>query len=124
MVLMEAGAEAEPLLPPRRWRAGRGLWWERGGARSAAEDGECPGRAVPGALERAELSPFPRSWGAPGSGRSGRGRKPPGLPGSSAGLGRPARAAPGSEGAAIAGLRCEPCTAAAALGFLSSLCNF
>ncbi|XP_066043555.1 two pore channel protein 2 isoform X5 [Chamaea fasciata] len=36
---MEAGAEAEPLLPPRRWRAGRGLWRERSGARSAAEDG-------------------------------------------------------------------------------------
>ncbi|KAF4802041.1 Two pore calcium channel protein 2 [Turdus rufiventris] len=36
---MEAGAEAEPLLPPRRWRAGRGLWRERGRARSAAEDG-------------------------------------------------------------------------------------
>lgn len=44
VVPMEAGAEAEPLLPPRRWRAGRGLWRERGGARSAAEDGECPGR--------------------------------------------------------------------------------
>lgn len=72
---MEAGAEAEPLLPPRRWRTGRGLWRERGGARSA-EDGECPGRAVPGAPERAELSPFPQNWGAPGS---RKGRKPPGL---------------------------------------------
>ncbi|XP_063253611.1 two pore channel protein 2 isoform X2 [Prinia subflava] len=42
LVPMEAGAEAEPLLPPRRWRAGRGLWWQRGGARSAAEDGAGP----------------------------------------------------------------------------------
>ncbi|XP_068004497.1 two pore channel protein 2 isoform X2 [Melanerpes formicivorus] len=32
-----AGAEAEPLLPPRSWRAGRRLW--RAGARSVAEDG-------------------------------------------------------------------------------------
>ncbi|XP_074442430.1 two pore channel protein 2 isoform X1 [Larus michahellis] len=32
-----AGAEAEPLLPPRSWRARRVFW--RAGARSAAEDG-------------------------------------------------------------------------------------
>ncbi|XP_072785599.1 two pore channel protein 2 isoform X1 [Taeniopygia guttata] len=36
---MEAGAEVEPLLPPRRWRLGRGLWQERDGAGSAGEDG-------------------------------------------------------------------------------------
>ncbi|XP_065539511.1 two pore channel protein 2 isoform X3 [Lathamus discolor] len=34
---MEAGAEAEPLLPPRSWRARRGFW--RAGASPAAEDG-------------------------------------------------------------------------------------
>ncbi|XP_054683914.1 two pore channel protein 2 isoform X6 [Grus americana] len=35
-----AAAEAEPLLPPRTWRAGRGLWRAGGGgARSATEDG-------------------------------------------------------------------------------------
>ncbi|XP_040465045.1 two pore calcium channel protein 2 [Falco naumanni] len=34
-----AGAEAEPLLPPRSWRAGRGLRRAGGGARSAAEGG-------------------------------------------------------------------------------------
>ncbi|KAM7110090.1 two pore channel protein 2 [Ciconia maguari] len=32
------GAETEPLLPPRGWRTGRGLWRAGGGARSAAED--------------------------------------------------------------------------------------
>ncbi|XP_027764130.1 two pore calcium channel protein 2-like [Empidonax traillii] len=32
---MEAGAEAEPLLPPRRWRAARGLWGAGGAARPA-----------------------------------------------------------------------------------------
>ncbi|XP_075282368.1 two pore channel protein 2 isoform X1 [Opisthocomus hoazin] len=34
-----AGAEAEPLLPPRGWRAGRRLWRAGGGGRSVAEDG-------------------------------------------------------------------------------------
>ncbi|KAK2511822.1 hypothetical protein Q9233_016700 [Columba guinea] len=34
-----AGAEAEPLLPSRSWRTGRGLWRAGGGVRSAAEDG-------------------------------------------------------------------------------------
>ncbi|KAM6074624.1 two pore channel protein 2 isoform 2-T2 [Chlamydotis macqueenii] len=34
-----AGAEAEPLLPPRNWRTRRGLWRGGGGAGSAAEAG-------------------------------------------------------------------------------------
>ncbi|XP_057270340.1 two pore channel protein 2 isoform X2 [Pezoporus wallicus] len=34
---MEAGAEAEPLLPPRTWRVGQRLW--RAGAATAADDG-------------------------------------------------------------------------------------
>lgn len=53
------GSAAVPARPPRTVSARAG------------------GAGVPGALERAELSPFPQSWGAPGSGRSGRGRNPP-----------------------------------------------
>lgn len=88
VVPMEAGAEAEPLLPPRRWRAGRGLWRERGGARSAAKDGECPGgrrRGARGAGAGGALA-FPAELGRSREREEREGQEPPGLPRDSAAL--------------------------------------